>query len=188
MNENLKDLNNIVQNLSNRTNNYSVDQIINELTIIAERLSFAEFDPTKSKSNIEVMKLLDYLLGRDISPGMMAYVKFLADNNQLGVLQRESGKTFIEYCTNYFSEKKQLVMSCPINLSPDKQKRIAVNLLKMYPVSSRVIFEVDPTIIAGFVLYEDGAKVSDHSLRSRATLLIEEFIRKRNPIPWTQTT
>src|SRR5665647_592773 len=184
MNENL---NTVVQNLSNRTHNYSVDQIINELTIITERLSFAEFDPTKSKSNVEVIKLLDYLLGRDISPGMMSYVNFLADNNQLGVLQREAGKAFIEFCRNYFSEKKQLVMRCPISLSPDKQKQMAVDLLRLYPVSSRVIFEVDPTIIAGYMLYEDGIKVSDQSLRSRATLLIEEFIRKRNPIPWTQT-
>lgn len=181
-----EDLNTVVQNLSDRTHNYSVDQIINELIIITERLSFAKFDPTKSKTDDDAFGLLEYLLARDISPGMMSYVKFLADTNQLGILQREAGKSYIEYCRNYFSRKKQIVMRCPLSLSPAKQKQIAVNLLSLYPVSSRIIFEIDPTLIAGFVLFEDGIKISDQSLRSRAGSLIEEFIRERIPTPWTQ--
>lgn len=175
------DLNSIIQNLSDRTHNYPVDQIVNELTIITERLSFAEFDTTNSKSNAAILGQLVYLLERDISPGMMSYVKYLAENNQLGVLQREAGKSFIEHCRNYYSEKKQLVIRCPIRLGPDKQKQVAVRLLSLYPVSSRVIFEVDAGLIAGFILYEDGTKIADSSLRRQAARLIETYITERIP-------
>lgn len=184
MNENL---NIIMQKLSDCMRNYSSSQIVGELSLVVERLGFAEFQADEPDSMLKNIAKIDFLLDKDVSPGTIEFVKFLTENGKLGVLLRDAGLMFIGFCKSYYSEMKQLSFRTAVEMSPNKQQQVRMTLMSVYPVNTRILFESDPTLVAGFALQDSNGIVCDYSLRNRVLKLINEFIRNRMPLPWNQT-
>lgn len=173
-------LNSIIQKLSNYTQNYAIGQIIAEMHVVVERLEFVKFDPSREDNRETLLAQIAYLLDRDLSPGIMEFVRELIDEDSLEVLLGDKGRQFIGYCEAYFSEKKQVVFRTAVHVSREAQRNIQAQLMGVFPVSSRFVFESDPAVGAGFMIIEGGNVVADYSLRSKMVKLIERYIRERH--------
>jgi F0F1-type ATP synthase delta subunit len=176
MNENL---NSVVQKLSNYTQNYAIAQIIGELHVVVERLEFVDFKPDKKGSHEAVLAQIAYLLDRDLSPGIMEFVRDLIEDNALEVLMGNNGRQFIGYCDAYYAEKKQIIFKTAVHMSREKQRYVQSRLMMIFPLSTRIVFEVDTSIGAGFMLTENGNSLADYSLRSKMVKLLDRRIRER---------
>lgn len=180
-------LNTIMQKLADCTIDYSVNQIIGELSLVVERLGFAEFRLDNPASVQKDLETIDFLLSRDVSPGTVEFVKFLAETNHLGVVLKDAGLMFIGYCQAHFSEMKQITFRSAIEMSPGMRRHIRVMLMKRYAVSTRILFEQEPSLVAGFCLYDAKGIIRNYSLREQGVKLIDKYLRKRLPFPWNQT-
>jgi F0F1-type ATP synthase delta subunit len=179
-------LNSVVQKLSNFTQNYAIAQIVGELHIVVERLEFVDFKAQQNATPEAMLAQIAFLLDRDLSPGIMQFVRELIDEGQLGVLLGSEGRQFIGYCDAYFSERKQIIFKTAVHLSREKQRHIQSRLMIVFPISSRIVFEVDQSVGAGFVLLEDGNMLADYSLRSKMVKLLDRRIRERVADTWSQ--
>lgn len=179
MNENL---NNIMQKLSDYTQNYPASQIIGELEVATERIGFANLDTVEERPLDELKEKLEFILNRDISPGIIRFIHYLVDNKLLGVLMNDAGKIFVNHCSAYFAQLKQLTFRTAVSLRAEKQREIRTSLLSIYPINSRIIFEVDKDLVAGFTLTDSGSTVVDQSHKTRVVKLIEQYIRKQIPV------
>jgi F0F1-type ATP synthase delta subunit len=181
-----ENLNSIVQKLSNFTQNYAIAQIIGELHIVVERLEFVDFKAQQNATPEAMLAQVGFLLDRDLSPGIMQFVRELIEERQLDVLLGASGRQFIGYCDAYFSERKQIVFKSAVHLSREHQRHVQSKLMTVFPISSRIVFEVDQSIGAGFMLVEDGRMLADYSLRSKMVKLLDKRIRERVADTWSQ--
>ncbi|MDB5182153.1 MAG: hypothetical protein JWP13_916 [Candidatus Saccharibacteria bacterium] len=173
-----EDLNSILQKLSNYTQNYAIGQIIAELHVVVERLEFVKFKPGHKDSHEELLSQIAYLLDRDLSPGILEFVRELIEEESLEVLIGDNGRTFTGYVEAYFSEKKQVIFRTAVHMSKPVERLVQAKLMDIFPVSSRIVFEVDPSIGAGFMLVDNGNAVADYSLRTKVVKLIERRIRE----------
>ena len=177
-----EDLNVILQKLANNTMDLPIDRIVGEISLVIERLGFAEIDPIAG-SKEETVKKLTYLLNNDVSSGIHEFVLYLYNNQRLGVLLNDAGKMFPDVCKGYFMEMKQLTVRTAVRMSEKSQTDIRVLLLRRYPINTRIVFESTPEIIAGFMLYDSKGLVTDVSLRSKMVKLLETYIKRKIPTP-----
>jgi F0F1-type ATP synthase delta subunit len=174
-----ENLNSILQKLSNFTQNYAISQIIAEMHVVVERLEFVDFKANQKASKESLLSQVAFLLDRDLSPGIMEFVRDLIENDALEVLVGDKGRQFIGYCEAYFAEKQQIIFRTAVHMSKEKQRLVQAYLMGVFPVSSRIVFEVDPNVGAGFVLVEHGNPIADYSLRSKMVKLLDKRIREK---------
>lgn len=177
-----EDLNVILQKLANNTMDLPIDRVVGEVSLVIERLGFAEIDLTAS-SNEETLKKLNYLLNNDVSPGIHEFVLYLYNNQRLGVLLNDAGKMFPDVCKGYFLEMKQLTIRTAVRMSDKAQTDIRVLLLRRYPINTRIVFESAHEVVAGFMLYDSKGLVADVSLHSKMIKLLETYIKRKIPTP-----
>jgi hypothetical protein len=180
-----EDLDEIMRALDECTSNYSAQQIVGELGVVIERLGFAQFDAQNLPSHDELVARLQFLLERDVSPGVMAFVERLATANHIGILLRDAGQMFLAYCETHYNDLKQLTFKSAIILSGDFQATVRDHILSGYPQGTRLIFVAEPGIGAGFQILDGMAIVVDASLRDKISPLLLSFIKNRRPMPWT---
>lgn len=183
------ELNIVMQKLTDSTLNMSVAQIVSEVSLLIERLNFAGIDPVNDDYK-KKLERVEYLINRDVSPGMVRFVEFLIAADKIGVLLSDAGKLFPDYCKAYFSEMKQLTFTTPIELTDSSKLHARMMLMKIYPVNTRVIFDVNPELIAGFTLHDNQALITNRSMGANMAHLLRTYITKHVAVqePWTKQT
>lgn len=165
----------ILDQLDSATATLPVSQLVNELQIVVERMSFIDVHTQVDQASPEYIAEIDALLGDDISGDLMEFIYWLASFNALGVLSNKIGRLFLSYCIKRYSSIVEIKFMVPIKLPIEDRELIKSRLGRLYDSSARVVFEEAPDIIAGFVLY-DGSKTIDRSLRSHIVNTVQPRI------------
>lgn len=181
-----EDLNIIMEKLKECTINYPLNQIVGELNLAIERLGFADFE-SADRSVEKDLSTIEFLISHDVSSGVADFINFLVKTGKLGILLNDSGLMFVSFCQSYFNDMKQVFFRTAVELSPVAQQHVRMSLMRIYAVNTRVLFEVDQSIVAGFTLHDSAGLVCNYGMRSRVVKLIEVNLRKRLPFPWKQT-
>jgi F0F1-type ATP synthase delta subunit len=172
------DLNSLLQQLNKCTEDYPAEEVLNELRIVSERVTFAQIHTDQTAENQSLQKDIEYLLSRDVSPQVMDYVNYLMQNNMLGLLGDDMGQVFINHCQTHFLTIKQLVFKTAVGLRDEIKQQIREKLRQAHPQDTRVLFDTDTSLLAGFVI-ESRGELRDLSLKNQAAKLLESFIKEK---------
>lgn len=158
----------IVQQLDLATERIPVDQLIAELQIVIERISFSRIhESTNEDSKSYVTDQIDLLFRGEVSPGVLAFVQWMASQGFLAVLAGDTGLAFLGHCVRKYTNLTQVRFITAVVINESLKEYISQTITKRYPRNSRLVFETNAGIIAGFVI-DDGTKVVDKSLQSLA--------------------
>lgn len=151
--------------------------VISELQTTVERLSFCVI------SNKDGSFHLDYdtarsVLGDDISPKMLRFVGSMIENNTVDQLVGHSGRKFLAYCSEFYMNVPELKVSTAVSLSNKFANEMTSALRVVHPWPVRIVFQVSPIIIAGFIISDKGSN-HDHSLRTHIDKFIPKFVEQR---------
>lgn len=160
----------IVAQLDASTQTLSISQLIGELQIAVERVSFASatYDVAKITSD-EVELLFEGQLSEEV----LQFIYWLQNNKLLVVLSGETGRRFLNHCLKRYRSIQQVRFLTAIPLTTDVKQHIAESIMPTYPAGARILFEVDTNIVAGFRL-DDGSRVVDKTMRSAVTKLTRQ--------------
>lgn len=153
----------------------SVDQLISELQVVVERMSFSGLHKTFKKGDAAALAEIDLMFEGEISMPILSFVYWLADNDGLSVLADKTGHFFLDTCIKRYKSITEIRFATAIELTDETKQSIVHDLYKVYQEPSRVIFEVIPSIVAGFII-RDGAKVIDKSLKTMSTQAIKKYL------------
>lgn len=155
----------MISQLQQATARLPVTQIMSELQTIVERISFAGLHHHHPQASPEALAELDLLLNDEVSDDFMNYVHWLASKEALEVLADQTGHIFLNYCVKFYKQVSEVRFITAVELSNDFRQVVAHTLATVYPPPARIVYEVMPSIAAGFVIQADGTTV-DKSLRS----------------------
>jgi F0F1-type ATP synthase delta subunit len=172
------DLNLLLQKLDDCTEDYPADEVLNELRIVCERITFAQIHTDQTAESESLRSDVEYLLSSDISPQVLRYVQYLLGSNMLGILSDQVGQVFIGHCQAHFASIKQLVFKTAISLRDDKKQEFRSMLKQAYPGAVRILFDTDSSLLAGFTI-ESRDETQDYSLRGRAAKLLSDAIKNQ---------
>lgn len=156
--------------------NVPIGQTLRELQIAIERLTFAH-DAAKEKGL--TLHEIDNLLGGDISPGAMDFIKWLHTRKLVRVLVGQNGRLFLEHCVRYYRTIQEVHCITAINLDDETRIKVLERLRLMYPEPTRIVFSSQASLVVGCVI-DDGEKVTDMSLKSKMPNLIRNYIGSRH--------
>lgn len=168
---------NIMSHLYETTSNLTTAQIISEMRVAVERISFAGLAKKQLQSTPEFEAELIGLFEGEISQDMMQFISWLASMNALSVMADKVGRLFVDYCIKYYREIPEIRFISAVELPTESHLMIADMLRSIHSAPTRIIYEVSPSIIAGFIIKE-GEQVVDRSLRSHMSHSIRDFMLK----------
>ncbi len=175
---------NAIYRLDQATKRLPVAQLLSELQIAVERISFSSIHARSPQSTPEFIIELDMLFENEISEDLLQFIHWLASLNALSVLADRTGTLFLNYCIKQYRNVPEVRFITPIELSAENRQYVAQRLDRLYPSPSRVVYEVMPSLVAGFIIH-DGSKTVDRSLRSHMTRIIKpeliQDIRRESP-------
>lgn len=167
----------VMKKITATTDHLTVEQLLTELSIVVERISFLQVSWTDLGHNdVQYLRDIEMLLERDISPGLLQFVDYLAKNNWLTLLYADTGKRFLAECQNYFSRMRQLHISTAIGLSEEMEQKLMQKVIARYGDDIHVVFDVKPELVAGFVLSEPHRNVYDYSLRAQMRSTLKKYL------------
>lgn len=158
-------INELLAQFEQDTAHLPVAQIISELQIAIERISFTGLHNSNQQALPELDAEIDQLLQGEVSDTILAYIHWLASRGALGVFADQTGRMFLSYCIKLYKDSVEIKFITPIELSSSFREVIAAKLGRMYPPPARVVYEVMPSLVAGFVI-QTGTATVDKSLRS----------------------
>lgn len=165
----------VMYHLDQATKRLPIDQLLSELHIVVERITFTALHENKIQSSNEFINELNLLFENEISAELLKFVHWLATMNALGVMSGRTGNLFLQYCIKQYRNVPEIHFTTPVELQIETQEYITERLYRLYPSSSRVVYRVMPNLVAGFVIY-DGTKTIDRSLQSHMTRKIKSHI------------
>ena len=161
----MKDVSQIVQELDRATAQLPVDQLLTELQIVVERISFSQLQNKQQRQDSQVsIAQLNMLFQDEISEEMLGYVQWLREHNLLLVLADKNGLLLLNYCVKKYKQITQVRFISAITIGDSLKEHVRSLVPKLYPSGARLIFETNPSLVAGFVI-EDGSRTIDKSLK-----------------------
>lgn len=161
----MKDVSQIVQEFDRVTAQLPVDQMLTELQIVVERLSFSQVQSRQNGNDAPVsIAQINMLFQDEISTEMLGYVQWVRDHNMLILLTDRNGLLFLNYCIKKYKEMTQVRFVTAIPISDTLRLHIKNAMLRLYPSGARLIFETRPSLVAGFLI-EDGTNTVNRSLK-----------------------
>lgn len=170
--------NQILTMLDRFTATLPVSQLLGELQVAVERISFSKLHTRPAHQGKVTLAEINLLFEDQISEEVLSFVRWLAEKRALAQLADETGILFIDECSKLYRATKEVRFITPIVLSDKLQTSIRQQLVRNYTVPVRVVFEVSPNVMAGFVL-QDGTHKVDRSLRAFSQLYLKRYIEKR---------
>jgi hypothetical protein len=161
----------VIKALDTYTMHMPISQVLQELQIAIERLTFSGADVAGSLTiaNIEI------LLKKDLSPSILEFIDWVHKRKIMNVLFDKGGRMFLAFCNDYYSRITEVQCFVPIDTAPTFRTRIIQLLRPVYPEPQRIIFHTSPTLICGCII-DDGAQKIDLSLQRNARDLIATHI------------
>lgn len=174
------EINAILSQLESHVEDTPLEQIIDELLVVHERLSFAGFghgadggDPQQQRHQIE------FVLGRDVSAGMVQFVTYLADQHALHYVTDDLTSVFIDYCKTYFLNRTQITVTTAIAVSQSTREHIKAELKQLYPANTRFLFMTNRSLIAGVTIKINDRQTDDLSFKTQVVKLIQERVKNQ---------
>lgn len=161
----------IMSVLNSCTINMSIEQTLQELQLIVERLSFG----SESIGTNMSMDDIDLLLAGDISNDMIAFVVWLQKRNIIRLLIGNEGRLLLTYSVRYYRTIRQVRCSTPIQLSDSFRIKLLTQLRILYPEPTRIIFDTVPSLMAGCVI-DDGHTRTDMSLKNMTPRYVGQYV------------
>jgi F0F1-type ATP synthase delta subunit len=161
----VKNVSDIVQELDRATLSLPVDQLLSELQIVVERISFSQVQNRQSGQNNDIsIAQINMLFQDEISTEMLGYVQWLREHNLLTAVADNNGLVFLNYCIKKYKQLTQVRFITAIPISDTLKAHIRKSLFHLYPSGARLIFETNASLVAGFVI-EDGINTVNKSLK-----------------------
>ena len=160
------------------TRTYTASQVCSELRILVERINFM-IDPVMLENNLthtQAKAKIERVLKEDFSEGLRGFALYLFEHNMLGFLTEKKGRELISYCDEYFFKSNEVRFVSAITLSSEQKKMVSNKIRHMFPPRTRILFELNISLIAGFMVIEGDNKVHDYSLRKNAAILIKRYL------------
>jgi len=176
----VKDINQIVEELDRATAQLPVDQLLTELQIVVERISFSQLQNKQQRQDAQIsIAQINMLFQDEISEEMLGYVQWLRENNLLRVLADNNGLLFLNYCVKKYKMMTQVRFISAIPISESLKTHVRSLIPRLYPSGARLIFEINYSLVAGFVI-EDGSRTIDKSLKKTLIQSLRGQIEKTN--------
>ncbi len=167
----------VITKLDEATKDLPVDQLISELQLVVERISFSQLESKKSRGTPVTIAEINLLLDGEISAEVLGFVQWMSAQNMLSMISDSNGLLFLDYCIKKYKKIIQIKFTTAISLDDTTKETIKARLLPTYPVGTRMIFNTSPSIVAGFIL-DDGQVSADKSLRSYMQQAIKPQLKK----------
>lgn len=167
----------VLQEFDTRTMTLSVDQLLAELQIAVERVSFSTSSGKPLVYSSASIAQIDMLFDGEISDEMLGYVQWLFQNQFLNVLVGDTGLLFLNECIKRYRNLVQVRIITAVPLQDSLKNHMREQLSGQYPKGSRFVFEVNSTVVAGFII-DDGTRRIDKSLQTFKTQKMKESINK----------
>jgi F0F1-type ATP synthase delta subunit len=155
----------IMSKLSSFTIDLPVAQLLSELQVIIERLSFSGLVYRDDDDDAALLSELDLLFEGEISKDIMDFLHWLASKRILAILAGKMGHSFLNHCNKVYSGVKEIKFITSIDLSSQYRNAIMLKLRTLYPLPARIVCDVNPLLKAGFVI-QDNSKTVDRSLKA----------------------
>lgn len=155
----------IVNTLDGMTVSLGESQILSELQTIIERVSFSKLHQNSQVRGPISTAEIDLLFDGQISPEMLFFTHWLSEHKLLRVVTDDAGVAFFSYCVKYYRNIREITFTSATILTRQLQDSIRKQLANRYDTAIRIIFEISPSIIAGFII-DDGTAHIDRSLRT----------------------
>jgi len=173
-----KQVTQILDELDLATSSLPINQLLAELLVVVERLSFTGIHDAIQQYSLENIAKIDLLFEGEVSDGMLSFIHWLAKYNMLKVLVDDTGSIFLNYCIKKYKQIAEVKFITPIQLSDETKSYTLGRLRLIYPQPARIIYEVIPSLSAGFVI-QDGTKIVDRSLHTKITQSVKPYILKQ---------
>lgn len=168
----------ILNQLDSATASLPVNQLLAELQVVIERLGFTSLHNSKQQHSTETLAELDLLFEGEVSDGMLSFVHWLAESDMLRLLVDDTGRIFLNHCIKRYSQITEIKFITPVQLSTTTKQYTSERLRSLYPPPARIIYEVMPSLSAGFVI-QDGTRTVDRSFRSNMIQSIKPYMEKQ---------
>lgn len=156
-----------------------LDQLLVQLHLVMERLRFTPEVAEQLADDKKAAETIDFLFKQDVSPEVLAFLHELAEAGHFNVLSGELAEAFLEGCQEAFAGIPELRLRTAVELSSACKKEVAAALEAGGGAPVRVVFELAPGIMGGFVLVTaDGATV-DYSLRTNLTRFVRQYLTSK---------
>lgn len=172
-------VNDIMKRLDEATVQLSVTQLLGEVQVAIERITFSGIANKTPQASTEYVAVLDELLEGDISSDLLEFIHWLASKNAISMLSDKTGVMFMNHCTKYYREVPEVRFITAVAIPAHNRNNITERLRILYPSPARIIYEVSPSIVAGFVIKERSDQV-DRSLRKCMQPLIRRALKNKS--------
>lgn len=155
----------LLNQLDITTAHLSVDQLLSELQIVVERMSFSGLNESQQWEDPNLLTAqIGILFEGEISTEMLDYIQWLREKSLLGIVMGSNGILFLNYCIKKYKNLPQIKFITPLPASLSLREYIRQRILPAYPAGARLVFVTKPSLVAGFVI-DDGVRSIDRSLR-----------------------
>ncbi len=142
-----------------------IKQLLSEIQIVIERLSFSEINVRYKNDQTAQKNEVDILFEGEVSDAMLDFVHWLIEKNGLGVLSDRVGRLFLEYCIKAYKDAPEVKLITAVELDDEFAKKLINKIRILYPAPTRIVYYIAPNLVAGIVI-KDGSKTIDLSLNS----------------------
>jgi len=161
--------------LDHMTCHLPIKQLLSEIQIIIERLSFSEICERYKNDQVAQKNEVDMLFEGEVSDAMLDFVHWLIEKNGLGVLSDKAGRMFLGYCIRSYKDAPEVKLITAVQLDNEFAKTLINKLRILYPAPTRIVYYIAPNLVAGIVI-KDGSKTIDLSLNSFMVKTVKQRI------------
>ncbi len=165
-----------IKSLIAHTQFLSTDQIVSEIELVQERLRFVP-ELLKQKREHIADSLAEVLKG-DISPEVLSAISEMASQDQFEAV-RSNADLFLEACQAELAKYQEIVVAVAVVVDDAFKQKIAGKIHQRFTTPVRVVFQVNPSIIAGCIIHEPEVGVYDYSLRTVALPLVRQQLKHK---------
>ncbi|RYX78675.1 hypothetical protein EON76_03045 [bacterium] len=166
----------VLEKLDSLTMHLPVSQLLAELQIIVERLNFS-MAHNKGLDGDDLVAEIDLLFQGELNDGVLEFVRWLARENKLTIVTGRPGQLFLDHCIKLYERVTEVHFITAVDLHENTRRHISARLDTVYTEPHRVIFDVMPKLVAGFVI-RDGSVAIDRSLKTLMTRKVRERVHR----------
>ncbi len=166
----------VLDKLDSLTSHLPVAQLLAELQIIVERLNFSTVHHAGLNGD-DLVAEIDLLFQGELDNGTLDFVRWLARENKLAIVTGRPGQLFLDHCIKVYNRVVEVHFITAVDLHDNARQHVASRLDTVYTTPHRVVFEVMPKIVAGFVI-RDGSSTIDRSLKTTMTRKLRERVNR----------
>ena len=167
----------VIEMLEQLTAHMSAAQLLAELQLAVERLAFSQLHVRKLEGD-ELLAELDILFVGELSEGILKFIRWLAEQGKINVLYGRPGVLFLDHCIKVYDQITEVHFVTAVELHASTMRSVTARLGMIYTEPHRVVYDVMPSLVAGFVI-QDGSKVIDKSLRTMMAHKINQRVHGR---------